>query len=163
VFTRQGFSLLRLGLIVGAIGIIAVAAGGVSFYMDQASRQVPLEIDVYPGSLPAGQEQVHSTLRRQYFRVVGVSPDEVAGYYQQKLDEFTEPNETCVREPRVGEYPSNQPNTVPFQFICHFDNSGFRSTQYTTVTIQPGVFNRDPARNTEGMTVIEYEQYWQPR
>lgn len=163
MFTRQGFSMLRLGLLIGVIGIVAVVAGAISFYMDQASRQVPLEIEPYPGALPAGQEQIRTNQRRQYFRVVGVSADQVAQYYQQQLDEFTDPNENCVRQPPVGEYPANQPNTVPFQVICHFDNSGFRATQYTTVTIQPGVFNEDPARNTEGMAVIEYEQYWQPR
>lgn len=162
MFTRDGLSLFRVGLIVGGIGLVAVIAGAVSFYVDLAARQVPLEIEPYPGAIPAGQEQIRENQRRQYFRVVDVDAEEVATYYQQELAEF-DSETACIRQPPEGEFRTTQANSVPFQYICNFDNSGFRSTQYTRVTIQPGIFNPDPSRNTEGMTVIEYVQYWQPR
>jgi hypothetical protein len=163
VFTRQGFSLFRIGLIIGGIGILAAIAGGASFFLDQSSRQVPLDIESYPGALPAGRDDLRANQRRQFFRVVGVEPEPVVEYYQNKMQEFSGENRDCVRLPASGEFPTNREDVVPYEFRCHFDNSGFRSTQYTTVHIQPGVFNSDPARNTEGMTVIIYEQYWQPR
>lgn len=163
--TQQGrFSILRIALIIGVLGVAVVAAGVVAFFSDQASRQVPLEVAPYPGALFSGERKFGENRRQQYFRVVDATPDVVTQYYQQKLNEhYGNSDEQCVRVPREGEMEIQEGvNAVPYYFRCNFDRSGFFASQYTTVTIFPGMHNDDPDQNTEGMTVVEYDQYWQP-
>jgi hypothetical protein len=158
---RSRLNVVRMGTIAAILGVLVVGAGVASFFLDQASRQSPLEIAPFPGAAPAGQREISPTARRQQFRVTGASADDVARYYENQLDQFTSNSgENCVRIPREGQLERSV-SIVPFQFVCMFDRSGFQATQYTKVTIQPGIPNDDPALNTEGMVIIDYEQHWQ--
>ncbi len=163
---RDGsISIFRVALAVALVGILFIGGALLSFFIDQSSRQSPLEIEPFPGAEPMGEIPGGLAARSLIFRVSDASPEEVADYYQQKLTEFSgsDPQE-CARIPRVGSYPEaeGRNDVVPFQYICHFDRSGFRATQYTKVTIQPGIFSAVPADNTLGFTMIEHEQRWQP-
>lgn len=168
MFNRRGeISIFRIGLIIGIVGVLAVGAGVVAFLTDQASRQVPLDITVFPGAEPWGTTQVRGASRQLLFRVATVSPEEVSQFYQQRMTEFYGNTEfSCVRSPSSGvsEAPpgSTVRNPIPYQFACMFDRSGFNTTQFTRVIIYPGQPNSDPFLNAEGYTVIVYEQVWQP-
>jgi hypothetical protein len=166
MFNRRGeLSIVRIGLIVGLLGILAIGVGVVAFFGDQASRQVPLDIASYPGAEAWGQADVRGTSRKLLFRVPTVAPEQVVQYYQQKMNEFYGGTEfACVRSPSSGEV---QPvpgvvNPIPYQFACLFDRSGFNTTQYTRVVVYPGQPNDDPFLDAQGYTVIVYEQVWQP-
>lgn len=170
MFGRDGkISVLRVGTFIGVVGFILIGGGLLSFFFDQASRQSPLEIAPFPGVESMGQRTTGGTSRFVYYRIAtapGATAEDVEAYYQQKMNEhYGNSEEDCLRfPPAPGETlpGANQPGVVPYYFKCMFDRSGFRSTQYTVVTIYPGVFNPDPALNTEGFTVIENEQVWQP-
>lgn len=178
IYGRDGrISLLRLGALGALIGLLVIVIGLVSFFIDRSSHQVPLDIAVYPGAQQAGADVPRaSTVRSRYFVIPGASADEVAAYYQQKLDEHygnspSDPNrERCERFPPdfdpgiesssdfFAEYNAGNPEVPPYRYICLFDRSGLYITQFTKVTIEPGI----AARDTEGMVVVEYEQHWQP-
>jgi hypothetical protein len=164
---RDGsISLIRVALAIALVGILFIGGALLSFVIDQGSRQAPLEIEPFPGAEPMGEIPGGSpTARSLIFRVRDATPEQVADYYQQKLTEFSgdDPQE-CARIPRIGSYPEaeGRNDVVPFQYICHFDRSGFRTTQYTKVKIQPGIFSAVPEDNTLGYTMIEHEQRWQP-
>ncbi len=163
---RDGnISIFRVALLVALLGILFIGGALLSFFIDQTSRQSPLNIEPYPGAEPMGEIPNGPTARSLIFRVRDASPEQVAEYYQQKLTEFSGADDLeCSRIPRVGVYPEaeGRNDVVPYQFICHFDRSGFRATQYTKVKIQPGIFSAVPAENTLGYTMIEHEQRWQP-
>lgn len=168
MFTRNGFSIFRIGLIGGIIGLVVIVVGITAFFTDQNSRRAPLNIDPPPGAQPWGAPRVIApTARTVFFRIDNTDPTTVLPYYQQKMAEHYggTGEQQCIRIPPVGEAPmSNDPlnPTLPYQFICMFDNSGMGSTQTTRVVIYPGVFNADPFFDATGATVIEYEQEWQP-
>ncbi|HLU12089.1 MAG TPA: hypothetical protein VK003_20605 [Oceanobacillus sp.] len=160
-----GISIVRLGLLAGLIGVLLVGAGIAAFYADQSSRRVPFEPPLYPGAEPWGTGTVQSNMRELFYRVPDVPAEEVAQFYQQKMVEHYGNNqEHCVRMPPAGEAPTspNVPNFIPFQYTCVFDNSGFNTSQYTRVLIYPGSYHEDPFMNSQGQTVILYEQHWQP-
>jgi len=51
ILGRDGnLSFIRVGTIAAIIGILLIVVGIVLFLVDRASRQVPLEIEVYPGA-----------------------------------------------------------------------------------------------------------------
>lgn len=163
---RDGsISIFRVALAVALVGMLFIGGALLSFFIDQASRQSPLDIEPYPGAESLGEIPSGLTGRSLIFRVRDASAEQVAEYYQQKLTEFSGADALeCSRIPRTGVYPEaeGRNDVVPFQFICHFDRSGFRSTQYTKVKIQPGIFSTIPEENTLGYTMIEHEQRWQP-
>jgi hypothetical protein len=166
MFNRRGeLSIFRVGLVVGIIGFLAIGAGVIAFLTDQASRQVPLDIALYPNAQPWGTAEARGASRKLLFRVAGANPDDVARFYQQQMNEFYGNSDfTCVRTPASGEARPERgvPNPIPFQFACLFDRSGFNSTQFTRIVIYPGQPHPDPFLNAEGFTVIVYEQVWQP-
>lgn len=158
-----GLSLVRVGLIVGVVGILVIGAGIIAFFTDQNSRRAPLTIDPFPGALAWGESDVRQTSRNTFF-LADAEADVVAAYYNQKLDDFYgDTVENCVRIPPEGMMPAatDGSRSSPFQYTCMFDNSGFSSTQYTRVVIYPGQHHDDPALNAEGRTIIKYEQLWQ--
>jgi hypothetical protein len=155
-----------LGIIGGIVGIVFVFIG-VFIYLtvDQGSRRVPLEIQAYPGAEDWGMRDRGPQLRSVFFRIPGATPEQVAEYYNQQLNQFYGNNdETCVRRPATGNYQAFEAGTslLPYEYICMFDRSYWNATQFTQITIQPGVFNEDPALNTEGYTVVEHFQQWNP-
>jgi hypothetical protein len=164
---RQSQQVFRIGIIVGIVGIVVVIGGFfIYFLLDQGSRQSPLVIPTYPGAEDWGLTPRGQWAQSQLYRIPGATPEDVANYYNQKLTEFNgNSDEQCVRVPGEGNFPNYDPNTpgvAPYQFVCMFDRSYWSATQYTRVTIQPGSFNEDPALNSEGMTVVEYDQHWNP-
>lgn len=159
---RRSSAVVRWSLIAGVIGIVIIGAGVISFFADQASRQVPFDIPLPPGAVFWGESGVTSSSRTVYYRVAD-SIDNVVNYYQQKLNEHNgDTVERCVRIPPTGEAPlASSGLSVPYQFSCMFDHSGFRATQYTLVVIYEGLYNEAPELNAAGFTVVEYEQVWQ--
>jgi len=164
MFNRQGgFSVFRFGLLAGLIGLIVIGVGIGAFFTDQNSRRAPFNIDPPAGAVPWGAPRITApTARSIFFRVDNTDPSVILSYYQQRMDiHYGGTGEQCVRIPGS---PINIPGqvTIPYQFVCMFDNSGMNSTQFTRVVIYPGVPHEDPFFDAEGATVIEYEQEWQP-
>lgn len=157
-------SLFRVGTLVAIVGVVLVAGGIAAFLLDQNSYRVPLDVDPYPGAESWGNVRESGATRRLVFLVSDVSPEEVAAYYDQKLLAFDGGEQGCERIPAVGEVEgaATDRTVVPYWYKCLFQRTGLRSSQQTTVTVQPGVFNADPAMNTEGKTVVEHSQRWQP-
>ncbi len=161
---KGGWSLIKIGLLAGLVGIVLVIAGFSAFYFDQQSRRSPLNIELFPGATDWGSSRVSSNYRNLFYRVPGVDPAIVADYYQQQMAAFNGSSaERCVRTPPTGENPiiAGFPNAIPYQYVCLFDRSGIGASQYTRVVIYPGVYNADPNMNAENSTVIQYEQTWQ--
>jgi hypothetical protein len=161
---RGGISIVRLGLLAGLIGVLLVGFGIAAYLADQASRRGPYHITPYPGAEEWGTGVVTDTSRELFYRVANATPDEVVSYYQQKMVElYGNDQEHCIRMPPTGEAPTSPsvPNFIPFQYICLFDNSGLNSSQYTRVLIYPGSYNDDPYMNSQGQTVILYQEQWQ--
>ncbi len=163
---RDGqISVVRVGTIVAVIGVLLVVAAAVAFYLDQTSRQVPLDIAPFPGAESLGVPDPVGTSRNLYYVVPGVLPEEVVAHYQQIMEShYGDTGERCKRFPdETNNYPgSNQRNdVVPYEYICLFDRSGFFATQFTKVTIQPGLFHQDPAANQQGNTLVEHQQIWE--
>jgi hypothetical protein len=156
-------SLFRVGTVIGAIGILLLIGGVAAYVLDQNSYKTPLNVEPYPGAETWGTPREQGASRRVVYKVDAGSPDEVAAYYSQKLNDFGG-DTSCVRTPQVGTAPGSEsdPSIVPFTFRCLFQRTGLGVSQQTVVTIQPGVFNADPLLNTQGATVIEHNQTWQP-
>lgn len=164
---NQSQQVFRVGIIIGIVGILVVFGGFVLYFLiDQGSRQVPLDIPAFPGAEDWGRADRGTSSRSIFFRIQNATPEQVAEYYNQKLQEFTGgSDEQCVRVPSEGnflEFDSGTEGIAPYQFVCIFDRSYWGASQYTRVVIQPGAFDEDPALNAEGMTVVEYDQNWNP-
>jgi hypothetical protein len=161
---RGGIPIVRLGLGAGLIGALLVGLGVAAYLADQSSRRTPFDIPLYPSAEAWGTGEVTQGSRELFYRVANASPEQVVGYYQQKMVEHYGNNqEHCVRMPPTGEAPTSAdvPNFIPFKYTCLFDNSGINSSQYTRVEIYPGSYHEDPFMNSQGQTVILYEQHWQ--
>jgi len=160
---RGGWSIFRLALVAGGIGLGLILIGVLIFLSDQASRRAPFNVPTYPSAVEWGMRDVRPTSRTMLYRERDASPEEVAAFYQQQMERhYGDGEESCVRIPASGNNPinPNDPLSIPYQFRCLFDNSGFQTTQLTQVLIYPGTFDPDPDMNSEGMTVIEYQQRW---
>lgn len=156
-------SVFRVGLTAAALGILLIGATVVALFLDRTARQAPLEIELPANAEPMGQSVLSSTSRRLVFRVPGATPEEVVAHYEAQLRGFDTDNSVCIRNPSSGNFPgSDTQGRVPYEFVCMFDASSVFSTQYTQVRIQPGIFNADPARNSEGATVVQHDQFWNP-
>lgn len=163
---RDGqISLVRVGTLVAIIGVLLVVVAAAAFYVDWTSRQVPLDIELYPGAQSMGSPEPRGTTRNLYFIVPDTAPEQVMEHYQRLLEsQYGETGENCIRLPDAttnSPNPDNLPGIVPYEFVCLFDRSGFYATQYTKVRIQPGPSDSDPALSQEGNTLIEYEQRWE--
>jgi protein-disulfide isomerase len=144
--------------------VLSAAVETVQTSADQDSRQQPLQVELYPGSLLWGNLRNCPAVRCELYKVPGVLPEEVAAFYQQQMNQhYGSDEERCIRIPEVGQFDTAelQPGQVPYMFRCRFDRSSFGTSQYTTVMIMPGLYNENPELNTEGMTVIRYDQVWQ--
>jgi hypothetical protein len=162
---RKGSSIFRTILIVGVVGLVLVIGGAISFFADQSSRRVPLEIEVYPGSSYWGIDNQTQSSQTVYYLVPGVMPEQVADFYQQKMREHSgEGGEDCVRIPEFGQFPPEdlQQGYAPYFYRCMFDRSGFNTTQSTLVTIMPGLPNENPELDRSGSVILQYDQQWTP-
>jgi hypothetical protein len=97
--------------------------------------------------------------------VRNATPEEVMAHYQSIIErDFGDTGEKCRRYPDdTSNYASSigRNDIVPYEYICLFDRSGFFATQFTKVTIQPGLFHPDENVNQLGNTLIEYQQRWE--
>ncbi len=163
MFNRKGgLSIIRIGVIAGILGLVLVAAAGVSYLTDQSSHRAPLEIQLYPSAVYWGTSDVHQTSRNVFYRVKD-TPEKIVAYYQQKLVEHNgNSDQNCVRLPATGSAPGSDtdPNVAPYIFRCMFDNSGFNTSQYTQVDIYPGKANPDPFYDAAGSTIVKYAEQW---
>lgn len=156
-------SVVRVGTIAAVVGVLFIVGAIAAFFLDRASHQQPLEVQAYPGAADAGRIDRSDISRTVFFQVAGITPEEVVAYYQQKMDEFygsgTEIElRGCKRFPSSGnqfEFDRGDAGVVPYQFTCLFDRSGFFASQFTRVTIQPGI------GDNEGFTMISHDQTWQ--
>jgi hypothetical protein len=166
LFSRDGsISAVRVGTLIAIFGLLLVIAAGISFFIDQGTRRVPLEIEPPPGAIAGGLIPIGAFRRERYYTLNGVEAGAVAVYYDEKLQAMEGGAASeCLRFPRVGEFDGYERGNglVPYEYRCIFDRSGFNTTQYTTVTIQPGIWDSDPEKNREGSVVVRYEQVWSP-
>lgn len=161
---RDGnISVIRVGTIAAIVGVLFIIGAIAAFFLDRSSYQRPFDVQSYPGATSSGQVDRSETSRTLYFQAPGISPEEIVAFYQQKMDEFygsgTEIElRGCKRFPSSGnqlEYDRGDAGVVPYQFTCLFDRSGFFASQFTTVTVQPGI------DDNEGITLIAHDQTWQ--
>jgi hypothetical protein len=162
ILGRDGnISIIRVGTFGAIFGIILIIAAVIWFYVDRAAHQSPLEIAPFPNAEQRGVTPRSNYARSVIYYIRSATAEDVAAYYQQKMNEFYgNTDETCVRAPSQGnffDYDQGKPDVPPYQFSCMFDNSGFQITRYTRVNIQPGIKSMD----TDGLVVVQYEQYWQ--
>lgn len=185
---RGAFSYLRLSIFVGVLGVLVIVGGVFLAQFDQNSRRTPFFVELPQGAQVWGSPQVlRGDWQRVYYRVPAAEIEAVVAFYNQKLQEHYGTNNTnttsaerCQRIPATGAF-TNIPNeqrpagdglvydpkyvpgtSVPFQWKCLFDRSGFNTVQFTQVIIHPGLPNTDPFLNSEGSVVIIYDQQWQP-
>lgn len=170
---RDGkLSIFRLSLLGAAIGGLFILGSIISLTLETASRQTPLEIQLPQGAVERGTRPYTDQHREVYYTVPGADTDTIGQFYQDRLDELYgttlgSPNRVeCERFPEFGNHPDydpvERPESPPFYIECMFDRSYLGNTQYTQVTIYPGVPNEDPNLSTEGSVVIIYEQRWTP-
>ena len=169
--SRDGnISIFRIGLLLIGLGLAAGIGGFVLFQLDIAQRRSPLFIDRYPGAEEWFRQEISDNEQLVVYQVPGVDPELVAEFYQNELDERfndgVEPanRERCVRNPIRGQFDDyvEGSGNLPYYYRCAFDNSSFGATQFTFITIEPGVRNdsAEPPVDTTGMTIIQYEQTW---
>lgn len=167
---RDGnISILRVGTLIAILGVAVVIGGFILFQLEQASFASPLNIDLYPGAESWGENVQAENRRSLYYRVPNTSPDTVMTYYDELLAEhegvsvLDGQRERCVRNPLEGSFPDyvEGSGNVPFEYNCVFNDAGFDGRlRYTRVRIQPGIRDNATQIDNTGMTVIEYEQYW---
>jgi hypothetical protein len=139
---RRSSIVLRIGLIVAAIGIVMLVIGIISYSAFRSSRSAPLEVAIYPdaeliASAPMGEG--HDRLR-----YVSSSPaEEVAAFYAREMEHCVWLDNTVVA-----------PSLPAFSQRCSTDQSSIFITQYTIVTVQPGV------GENLGQTLIDIERVW---
>ena len=160
---KGGLSIVRISIIAAIIGGVIIAAAAVTYLTDQASKRTPLEVVPYPGAAFWGESEERATSRNVFY-LSADTPEDIAMYYQQKMNEhYGNAEQRCVRIPATGDAPGadTNPNVAPFVYRCMFDNSGFNSSQFTQVEIYPGKANEVASLSAEGQTIIKYEQQWQ--
>lgn len=169
---RDGkISIFRVGIAAAVLGVLFAIGGFVVFALEGNTYKSPLFIDPYPGAQQWGDPKNLSDSERTIpYQIKGATPEQVLEYYQKKLDDIyhqdpNEPNAKCQRFPPTGNFPdfdNHKPGVVAYYYSCAFERTGFRASQSTIVTIQPGIHNDDPKLNTEGMTIVQYTQQWEP-
>lgn len=186
IMNRKGnVSFFRLGMAFGVLGIIVIIGGIILFNFEQQRFESPLEVELYPGAADWGERPMTRFSRQLLYQVSNADPSEVARFYDEKMMDHYDTNaddferESCERFPRstgvdpLAPFDANVEDPlegyaagaglVPYYFRCEFSETGISMTgsglhRATTVTIQPGV----PETGTEGLTVIIYDQTWQP-
>ncbi len=160
---KGGFSLIRVGIIAGIVGILIVAGAAITYVTQQNAARSPFEIQPYPNAAFWGTKDVLPTSQKVFYRVAD-TPENVVAYYQQKMNEhYGNTDQNCVRLPASGNAPGSEtnPDIPAYIFRCVFDNSGLFTYQFTQVEIYPGEPNPDPFYNAAGLTIVKYEEQWQ--
>lgn len=162
---RGKISVVRTSLFFMVIGLLFVFASGLWVAIETESARSPLHIPIPESAEQWGAAETSTARSYQnvYYRVETTDVESVVAHYQQESQNFG--SESCKRLPPNGDYPDYDPEVpgfTPYEWKCIFERANVPGVfQTTEVTIQPGVFDEDPAINSEGFTVIHYEQRWQ--
>ncbi|MCU0464299.1 MAG: hypothetical protein MUF38_06990 [Anaerolineae bacterium] len=166
---KQGnLSFFRLAIAVAILGGLFLVGGFVLFDLEQRNAQQPLTIEAPAGvELVAVDESRSEQGMRYMYYTTTLNADEVAAYYDRKLAEFQNTpveeqlRERCRRTPRTGDLQEYTPGngSLPFYWQCLFDNTRLYD-QSTLIRIYPGQRNDATGENYEGITRIDYEQFW---
>ncbi len=164
--TVSGF---RVAIAIAVFGIVFVVLGALIFQVEQANARQPFNIDVPEGvTLLKIDDSRYDAGARYVFYTSQRTPEDIAEYYDRKLAEFQNipveeaTRERCRRIPRDGTIEGYQPGngTLPYYWTCLFDNTRLFD-QSTIIRIYPGQRNDATGENFEGLTRIDYEQFWQ--
>lgn len=140
---RRSRPILRLALIAAGIGLLLIVGGIVSYAAFRSSRSVPLDVALFPDAELVSTEIVSEGHHDLLLYRSESPPEEVAAFYWREL------SDSCVliENPTPGAEPA-------FQQRCIADGSSFFLTQYTIVTVQPGLIEG------VGRTIIHIERVW---
>jgi len=160
----------RVAIAIAVFGAIFLVGGYIIFNLELRNAQQPLNIDVPDATeLIAVDESNMASGQRIVFYQSTLAADAIAAFYDQKLADFQNTTvqnlmrERCHRQPRDGNdraYVAGN-GSLPFFWQCLFDNSTTYE-QSTMIRIYPGQRNDATGENFEGVTRIDYEQFWQP-
>lgn len=170
-FDKNGnLSTIRVSIGVAVLGAIVLVGGFFLFQLEIRNAQQPLNVDPpSEATLIAVDDARYAQGARYVFYTATLDADQLAAYYDRKLAEFqrTELNNSqrdrCVRTPTTGTiagYVAGN-GSLPFFWQCLFDNTNIYN-QSTLIRIYPGQRNDSTGENYEGVTRIDYEQFWLP-
>lgn|GEM_PF-2440301 len=160
--SRGRISVVKSSLFFVGLGLLIMLASFLFVSVETQAARSPLDV-----TLPGNAEEWSMLafegrpIQRVFYRVPTTDVDSVVSHYQQQAEQFGA--EPCNRFPPSGDYPGYDPDegNVQYEWKCLFERSNLPSVaQSTLVIIQPGVKNEDPFLDSEGYTVIEYEQRW---
>lgn len=163
-FDKRGkLSVVKTGLFFMGLGLLFVFGSAAYVAIETESARSPLHIPIPEGAENwAVETHGDRAFQESFFKIFTTDVEGVVGHYQQQADQFG--SERCKRLPPNGDFPDYDPEegTVPYIWQCLFERANVPGVSQTTqVTIQPGIKNEDPFLDTEGYTVIQYEQHWQ--
>ena len=163
-FDKRGkLSVVRTGLFFLGLGLLFVFASVAYVAIETESARSPLYIPIPEGAEEwAIQSYGERPYQEAFYKILSTDIEGVVDHYQQQAEQFG--SDPCKRLPPNGNFPDYDPEagTVPYIWQCLFERANVPGVSQTTlVTIQPGVKNEDPFLDTEGYTVIQYEQRWQ--
>jgi hypothetical protein len=170
-FDKDGnVSTFRVSVGVAVLGAIVLIGGYLLFQLELRNAQQPLNVEPPPeASLVAVDDSRFAQGTRYVFYTATVDADTLARYYDQKLAEFQRTSiddsqrDRCIRTPANGTitgYVAGN-GSLPFFWQCLFDNTNIYN-QSTLIRIYPGQRNDATGENYEGVTRIDYEQFWLP-
>ncbi len=130
-----------LAIIVVGIGVLAIVAGIIAYVAFRSSRSMPLAVPIYPDARQIGSAVLGTGHDR--LRYASPSPaEEIGAFYNREIG--------CQRFDNSA--PS--PDQPAFEYRCVADGSSLFITQYTRVTVQPGV------GEYAGQTLIDMDRVW---
>ena len=163
-FDKRGkLSVVKTGLFFMGIGLLFVVGSVAYVAIETESARSPLHIPIPEGAEEWAVENYGDRgFQKAFYKIQTTDVESVVAHYQQQADQSG--SERCKRLPPNGDSPDYDPEngTVPYVWQCLFERSNIPGVfQTTQIRIQPGLKNEDPFLDTEGYTVIQYEQYWQ--
>lgn len=163
-FDKRGkLSVVKTGLFFMGLGLLFVLGSAAYVAIETESARSPLHIPIPEGAEEwAVQPYGDRPYQEAYYKIATTDIDSVVKHYQEQAIQFG--GERCKRLPPNGDFPDYDPDegTVPFLWQCLFERANVPGVAQTThVKIQPGIKNEDPFLDSEGYTVILYEQHWQ--
>lgn len=164
-------SVFRIGVLAGALGLIAIIIGVVFWNLEHHARKSAFSVALHPNMVEVRRVE-HTPYHRTILYQLEGNADQVATFYQAQLDKHLNQNPTdpmrgnthtlCVRVPSGGEFTDYRPGNglVPYYHRCDFDNSFYGSHQSTMIEIQPGVIDPENDIDYTGLVWVLYEQRW---
>jgi hypothetical protein len=163
-FDKRGkLSVVKTGLFFMGLGLLFVLGSAVFVAIETESARSPLHIPIPEGAEEwAIENYADRAYQEAFYKIETTDVESVVAHYQQQANDFG--SDRCKRLPPNGDFADYDPDdgTVPYLWQCLFERSNVPGVSQTTqVKIHPGISNEDPFLNTEGYTVIQYEQHWQ--